>query len=206
MYLWYETIEKGKHMPRNYHLSIGLFVLMLVSLVAYSCTGTPPPRGDANSDDTDRLGYGTISGTILGCDGELLRDCRVDINAMPENLVTRWLTVSPRSVYKAVYFEDATYHDTVRTNSAGRFRFENLPTGYYQIWFWFDLRLYQRDSCNRYQLAGSYYPQVDFVRVAPDSVSFTQLSAQGDPSVKFAREWLPEFESVEEIGEKDEIL
>ena len=165
---------------------------------------SPPSKITSDSTTSEDMAFGAIEGTVLGCDRQLLYDCRVDINAMPDSMVAELYHGGTRHPYNAEYFKNTEYHNSTRTDTVGYFRFDDLPIGYYQIWFWFDLRLSIRDSCERYQLSGRFYPQVDFVRVAPDSTSITRLSAQGDPLVKFAAIWFPEYKSSTKEGEKDE--
>jgi hypothetical protein len=169
-----------------------------------ACGKDSAPEVKQELDEVPVARTGAIRGTILGCDGELLRDARVDINSMPDSMVDAWFNSTPRYVYPATYFDNAFYHDTLRTDSLGRFRFDNLSPGYYQIWFHFDLRLVKRDSCDRFQLGGFLNHQADFVRVAPDSISVVGLSAEAEFGVQFARDWFPEYEPLDREKEESD--
>ena len=175
-----------------------VFPLLIVVWIVYSCTGSHPPTVNTGSNNATEPRFGQVRGTVKGCrPGEMIRGALVEINSMPDSLVADWLSPGPKTMRGAWHFDYTDYHDTVRTDSAGAFLLEGIPPGYYQLWLVVDLRWIRRDSCE--QLAQAVKQQVDFVRVAPDTVSVVdgRLGLIADlVDVQFAAYWYPEYEPI----------
>jgi hypothetical protein len=173
-----ETVDSSKGEFTTVSLPSWILTTMDSAKWAHPCIVEPEP-----------LRFGSIRGTVYSCrDHSRVPFADIHLTLMPDSLDPESDEIGDMTIYRE---EGRTIRHTI-ADSMGVFRFDSLHCDFYQVEVGAD------------RLAKPYLPicgfaAIDFVRVAPDSISLTDIR-QVDRMlavVYSAQKWEPKFEAME---------
>jgi hypothetical protein len=138
--------------------------------------------------EPEPLRFGCIRGTAYSCRGDSrVQFADIHLTLMPDSLDPESDEIGDMRIYRE---EGRTVRHTI-ADSMGVFRFDSLHCDFYQVEV-------STDRLAKPYLPICGYAAIDFVRVAPDSISLTDIK-QVDRMfavVYSAQKWVPKFEAM----------
>ncbi len=183
--------------------------VIIASLVVAMQIITSCYAGASDSINYEETNTGDIIGTAVDCQGDPIIDATVYLNDMPDSILMSYLEAdgtseSPYTAWPMQVYEDQKI-DSVKTDSAGHFVFQNIETGYYQLYCYAPNEV-PAINPNYLHIGGCGMVPLDYVRVAADSISILSLPMiRAWDDIGFQRIWRGEIKSKQGVKNDKKI-